>query len=445
MSVWKALRARLPQGLPLEEEIWNKRHRGLVLTLWAHAIAVPIFGIVRDQGVLHVPLETAPLVVFALVASAPGRSRGFRAAMATVGLLTSSGIIVHFSGGSIEAHFHFFVMVTLVILYQSWFPFLIAVAYVFLHHGVFGTIAPRSVYNHPAAIADPWTWAAIHGLFILGLCVAGLIVWKRTEELTTAREEAQRQLYEAADRANRIKNEFLSQMSHELRTPLNAVLGFTQLLEMDPLTAEQKQATGEILKGGKHLLELINEVLDLARIEAGGLRLSMEAIDAVDVADECVSLLTPVAAQSGIRLVLEKQAAADRSIWVTVDRQRLKQVLLNLISNGIKYNGEHGSVSVSFERAERDQRLKIHVTDTGPGIAPEQMEQLFAPFERLGAEGSEIEGTGLGLALSKPLMEAMGGSISVASEPRRGSTFTVEVGLAGRPSVPADHVLRVGA
>lgn len=260
------------------------------------------------------------------------------------------------------------------------------------------------------------------------------------EEMAREREAAR----VAAERANRAKSEFLSQMSHELRTPLNAVLGFAQLLEMDQLTPDQNQSTQEIIRGGKHLLGLINEVLDISRIEAGRLQLSLESLNVIEITDECISLVTPLADQSGIGLFFETQGIPGRSVPVTADRQRLRQVLLNLISNAIKYNCERGEVHVSLERAEGD-RVKIHVTDTGGGIAPERMEQLFTPFERLGAEGSAIEGTGLGLALSKPLVEAMGGSISVASEPGSGSTFTVELRLAHASSVPPDNGIPPGA
>jgi PAS domain S-box-containing protein len=254
---------------------------------------------------------------------------------------------------------------------------------------------------------------------------------KAEQERESAREEA--------DRANRAKSDFLSRMSHELRTPLNAVLGFAQLLEMDHLRPEQKEATGEILKAGKHLLELIDEVLDISRIEAGRLRLSLEPVDAVHTVEECISLLRPQAEQEGVTLTLEPQDAPDRSAYVTADRQRLKQVMLNLISNGIKYNRQHGSVRVSIDQTEQRRRIRIDVTDTGRGIPAEQMEQLFAPFERLGAEGSNIEGTGLGLALSRPLVEAMGGAISVTSEPGTGSTFSVELAAAVDAGVLEDR------
>jgi PAS domain S-box-containing protein len=245
----------------------------------------------------------------------------------------------------------------------------------------------------------------------------------------SARVEMERQRESArdeADRANRAKNEFLSRMSHELRTPMNAILGFAQLLEMDGLSDEQKDWIREILKAGQHLLELINEVLDISRIEAGKLRLSLEPVDVVQTIDECISLLAPFASEESIELRLDRTAISGSSVYVMADRQRFKQVMLNIISNGIKYNRENGHVRIWFELLEGD-KLRTSVTDTGQGIAPSRIKELFAPFERLGAEELGIEGTGLGLALSKPLVEAMGGTISVASEVGKGTTFSVEL------------------
>jgi PAS domain S-box-containing protein len=243
-------------------------------------------------------------------------------------------------------------------------------------------------------------------------------------------DEERAAAHEEADRANRAKNEFLSRMSHELRTPLNSVLGFAQLMQMEPLAPRQEDAAREILKAGTHLVELIDEVLDIARIEAGKLRLSLEPVDAVLVIDECISLLGPQAAQEQVGVAMEPIDADTDPMYVIADRQRLKQFLLNLLSNGIKYNREGGSVRVSIERTVEGSRIRIDVSDTGRGIPPERLERLFSPFDRLGIEETGIQGTGLGLALTKPLVEAMGGTISVSSEPGRGSTFSVDLASA---------------
>jgi PAS domain S-box-containing protein len=229
-----------------------------------------------------------------------------------------------------------------------------------------------------------------------------------------------------AERANRAKSEFLSRMSHELRTPLNAILGFAQVLQLDELSDEKKESVLQILRGGEHLLALINEVLDIARIEAGHLALSAEAVDARDIVQLAMELVQPLAQQRDVSLVVDESRAADAVILA--DRQRLHQILLNLLSNAVKYNRRGGRVTVGFEEVE-GERLRIVVTDTGIGIPPDNLERLFQPFERLGAERTPVEGTGLGLAVSRGLAEAMGGILGVTSEVDRGSTFWVELAL----------------
>jgi PAS domain S-box-containing protein len=236
-------------------------------------------------------------------------------------------------------------------------------------------------------------------------------------------EQAQREAQEAADAANRSKNEFLSRMSHELRTPLNAVLGFGQLLELESLTVDQQESVDQILKGGRHLLDLINEVLDISRIEAGELALSPEAVLASELIQETVDLIRPLADQRDIQLVIDRSGC---DCYVFADRQRTKQVLLNLLSNAVKYNRPRGTVAIGCEQPT-PTRLRITVADTGPGIAADQLDRLFTPFERLGAEHTNIEGTGIGLALSQRLTEAMAGTLTATSTLGEGSTFAVDL------------------
>ena len=236
-------------------------------------------------------------------------------------------------------------------------------------------------------------------------------------------DDARRDAQEAAEAANRAKSAFLSRMSHELRTPLNAVLGFGQLLEVDELTDNQRDSVGHILKAGRHLLALINEVLDISRIEAGELALSPEPVLVNDIIQETVDLIRPAVDQRGIQLVVDRSGGCD--CYMFADRQRAKQILLNLLSNAVKYNRARGTIALSCQR-KTDTRVSISVADTGYGIASERLGLLFMPFERLGAESTDVEGTGIGLALSKSLAEAMGGSIEAASILGQGSTFSVE-------------------
>ncbi len=226
-----------------------------------------------------------------------------------------------------------------------------------------------------------------------------------------------------ADAANRAKSEFLSRMSHELRTPLNVVLGFGQVLEMADLGREQREHVGHILTAGRHLLELIDEVLDISRIESGRTRFQLEPVEVLDLVRQTVRLLEPMAQARGITVSVAPGGDKDE-LWAVANAQRLKQVLLNLLSNAIKYNRDEGAVTVTCGLDDAGG-MKITVTDTGPGIPPEKLGLLFQPFERLGAEATDVPGTGLGLALSKVLVEAMKGKIGAESTVGTGSAFWV--------------------
>ncbi|NDV13505.1 PAS domain-containing hybrid sensor histidine kinase/response regulator [Crenobacter caeni] len=239
-----------------------------------------------------------------------------------------------------------------------------------------------------------------------------------------ARSQALETALTEANAANQAKSSFLSSMSHELRTPLNAVIGFAQMLEFDDaLDEDQHDNVAEILKAGRHLLALINEVLDLAKIEAGRVELSPEPVDARELVDECMHLVLPLARARGISL-----APVAVSGTMQGDRVRLKQVLLNLLSNAIKYNRDGGSVQVSSR--VQDGRLTLEVADTGPGIPAGKLGGLFEPFNRLGVENSSVEGTGIGLSICKRLVELMGGEIGAISEEGVGSRFHFSMPLA---------------
>jgi signal transduction histidine kinase len=239
--------------------------------------------------------------------------------------------------------------------------------------------------------------------------------------------EAQRALELAkveAEKANVAKSEFMSRMSHELRTPLNSVLGFAQILQMELESQDELEMIGYIVKSGGYLLELINEVLDISRVESGNIGVSLELVSIEAIVLECLERVSSEAAVAGVAITDQCAGAA----LVRADPQHLQQVLVNLLSNAIKFNLAGGTVTLTC--AEDDGRVRLSVTDTGPGIAPQLHDRLFAPFDRLDAEAKGIEGTGLGLALSKGLMEAIGGSLGVDSEPGVGSTFWIELPLA---------------
>jgi PAS domain S-box-containing protein len=536
--------------------------------LWLHVVGLTLFAWLRGYDLIHALGHGAPLVVLACMAMAVKGNRRAAAAFVSLGLISSSALLVHSWDGVIEGHFHFFVMIALLTLYEDWFPFLLAAAYVVVHHGLMGALDPGGVYNHPDAVAHPWKWAAIHGGFVVAAGTASVVAWRLNENVRVAQikdiaerrraEESLREsrellaeaqklaqlgswewsletgevtwseelyrifgldpeievssyskffervhpderrkveaiidrslarrepfheemqiiradeavriidahgqvaldtdgnpekmvgtaqdvterrmverklaLQEEAEKEHRARSDFLSRISHELRTPLNSILGFAQLMEMDDLDPVQRDNVGLIIKGGNHLLQLINEVLEISRIEAGTMTVSLEPVQVGSSVGEVLNLLEPLAAEHGV--TLENDVAPDCEDHVQADAQRLKQVLLNLVSNAIKYNKQHGSVRISLESPSADRTL-ILVTDTGHGISEENQAKLFTPFDRLGADETAIEGTGLGLALSKLLTEAMGGTLAVESEPWIGSTFTVGLASAAGPA-----------
>ena len=268
------------------------------------------------------------------------------------------------------------------------------------------------------------------GLLEADLLEAADLLEQRERELHSARDEAVA--------ATRAKDQFLSRISHELRTPLTAVLGFGQLLQFENLSPDDADSVNHIVAAGEHLLALINDVLDIARIETGNLSLSLEPILLSEVVEESVSLMRPLADEHRVTTEVRDLDG----LAVQADRQRLKQVLINLVSNAIKYNREGGSIVVSSVSTS-DGTVTVEVTDTGVGIDEKNLQRLFQPFERLGAEQSGIEGVGVGLSLCRSLTEAMHGSIEASSELGEGSTFSVTL-PAATVAAPTDRRDRGG-
>jgi PAS domain S-box-containing protein len=248
---------------------------------------------------------------------------------------------------------------------------------------------------------------------------------KVESELTNAKS--------AAEKANLAKSDFLSSMSHELRSPLNAILGFAQLMDSasPSPTVSQKESIVQILQAGWHLLKLINEILDLAVIESGKVSLSKESVSLAEVMSECRTMMEPQAQQRDVKLTFPRFLTP---LYVRADRTRLKQIIINLISNAIKYNKERGTVIVNC-RTTKPGRTRISVTDTGAGLSPEKLAQLFQPFNRLGQEASGVAGTGIGLIVTKRLTELMEGVLGVESTVGKGSVFWCELGSAEAPQL----------
>ena len=250
------------------------------------------------------------------------------------------------------------------------------------------------------------------------------------EDITQRKKTAAalEQAKDEAERANNAKSEFLSRMSHELRTPLNAILGFSQVLERQELPVIQRERVGHIYRAGQHLLSLINEVLEIARIETGKIQLSVEPVCMGDALSEVLDIIRPLASQRRIQIERNDFVSADTNILA--DRQRLKQVLLNILSNAVKYNSDGERIVVTLE--QRSANLRVTVADNGPGIPADKRNRLFGAFDRLGAENTTTQGTGLGLALSKRLTEAMGGRIG-ENQPEKGASFWIEFPIVESP------------
>jgi signal transduction histidine kinase len=384
-----------------------------------------MFGFLMDRYVVLGSIGGLILIGLAALATSQALANRFRAAVATVGLILASTLLVHLSGGFIEAHFHFFVMMAVIVLYQDWMPFLVALIAVVVDHGVIGTLAPAMVYNHSAAQHQPWHWALIHGGFILAESAALLIYWRvnETVQVDLSREK------ERAEASSRAKSQFLANMSHEIRTPMNGVLGMAELLLLTNLTDKQRHYAEQIRGSGTQLLYLINDILDFSKIEAGKIVLEHNPFDLSAVAAETVESFIESARTKGLNLSCALEGGLQTK--VAGDAHRLRQVLTNLIGNAIKFT-ESGGVTVTVLGIPHvSGGFKIVVQDTGIGISEEAQALLFQEFSQ--ADGSTTRkygGTGLGLAISKRLVEMMQGSIGVQGAIGSGSRFWFTVRFA---------------
>jgi len=272
------------------------------------------------------------------------------------------------------------------------------------------------------------------GVLLLVIVAVFLANRRLRREITDriAAEEAMHLAKDEAENANQAKSDFLSSISHEFRTPLNSIMGFSQLLQSDrksPLDDTQAEAVGHIFSAGKHLHDLISELLDLTRIQSRQLEINFASVEVTGLIRECIDMTQPLTINNNLEIVFDRDAdIIVDELRLRADPVRLKQVMLNLLSNAIKYNRRDGKVFVTIETLD-DERCRILVRDTGDGVPPDQKNHIFVPFERLGADKKSIDGTGIGLSVSRNLVEMMGGQLDFESEEGVGSTFWLDLPL----------------
>ncbi len=396
----------------------------------------------------------------ALIRFRPG-AHGTRLSIAVAQGLTVA-ILIHLTGGRIETHFYVFVSLALLAFYRDWTVLVAMSAVVAVDHFVRGIYWPQSVYG--VATASPWRfaehagWVVMEDLYLWILCRQSVLeIWGNAErqarlEITNAemtavntqlrdeiveRQRIQHELEQsknAAEGANRAKSEFLANMSHELRTPLNSVIGFSDVLSeraFGPLNENQAQYVTDILESGQHLLALVNDVLDLAKIEAGSVEINLSAVDVGRLVERSLQMFRERAIRGGVRLSAKIGQCSDH---FEADERRLKQLLYNLLSNAIKFTPEGGEVRVEVDFSA--DMLELRVSDTGVGIPHQLQEKIFESFFQADSTLSKnAQGTGLGLAVARQIVELHGGAICVQSEPNQGSTFIVRLPVVNRERI----------
>lgn len=403
---------------------------------WFHAVIIALVGpalgysleisleaLFRDGTVLHTLMEGFVVGLFAILGGWRRASRTFQASAVGVGLMTSSAILVHLSGGYIELHFHFFVMLSFLALYQDWIPYVLAILYVAIHHGLAGALWPEEVYNHAAAFNAPWTWGGIHAFFVLWSCVGSIIAWRFNEVvLGQVRKQT-----EELKKLNELQADFTAMVAHDLRSPLTAVMSTSAMLEdglLGPVTEEQKKWLGKIETTCRKLVDLVNDFLDISKIEAGKLDLIKEKLDLYELVRGSLDSYLPLAKVKNISLSSRIDPNLPR---ISADARRLEQVISNLLSNAIKFTPEGGAIEVGASQKTNDG-VRLWVKDTGAGISPDELAQLFEKYRQTQTgKSSEQKGSGLGLVICKMIAEAHGGKIVVESRPGQGSTFTVNL------------------
>jgi signal transduction histidine kinase len=429
---WTSL--RFPRHSSLPPETWKRRHRGILVLLAAQAAGLVAFGVFMGKGVGHALLEGGVVALLALAAAFAPVGQRARSVLAGFGLMSCSAILTHLSGGYIEAHFHFFVMLGVIFLYEDWLPYVLAVGYVAVHHGVAGTLDPLSVYNHPDAIAHPWAWAGVHALFILGLSAALVVAWNALEQSRRNETSALQQAHDLKRQLNTQEKmaalgSLASGLAHEVRTPLTVVAVNAALIERQALHTEDpalsqalRTHAREIQAGVERMNGLVLQLRRFHALAPGDTR--VVALDAV--VRDAVALFT-AANRSGVKVTLDLGPTPPARLQPL----GVQQVVINLVANAADaVDLETGEIVVRT-RAEPG-RAVLFVDDNGRGMSEEVQRRAFDPLFT-----TKAEGMGLGLHIVTRIVTAHGGDIALVSAPGKGTSFTIRF--------PADDASAAGA
>jgi len=422
------VRGTLPQGRSLPDHVWWGRHRAILLILWLHVPALAILAVYFGSGP-DVASGVAVVATSAALATATWGGRRWRSAMATVGLLSASCVLVGMGEGRVELAFHFFVTIALVMLYQDGFPFLIAVGFVAVYAVVSAGLETMGVWPPAGTWSSPWLRAAVGELLILATATANLANWRLNEDSRAEAERSFRQLYEGQravvrelQQSQRLKDELYNVVSHELRTPLTGILGFGELLltRDDRLTAEQrKQHLGRIVREANRLKRVVDNLVYSSKvIQQDG----SAAADLRGVVGAVIEDLDDVPGRERLDLEVDLRAARE----VAMPAEALRLVMVNLLGNALKYATPLTTVRVAV-RAAGPSLLAVSVSNVGPPITAADRERIFEPFVQLDSSLTRsASGVGLGLHIVRRLVESYGGAVDVDSVDDL-VTFTVTV------------------
>ena len=423
------LRSRLPAGHALSEENWQHQHKTILVLLWLHAIGIVCYGVIAGYPLGNSLLEAAAIAVAAILAGVVRGGRRIRSSLATLGLLTSSAVLVHLSGGFDEMHFQFFLIMVIVALYQDWVPFALAIGYIIGENVIFGLYDPAVfVYHGAPGVAG----IAIHAAFIVAAAVAGLVHW-RLDESTHVQLASEQVARADVEDALHARDDVLSVVAHDLKNPLGAMKGYAQLLRRQCAVA--KVAEAERTEDGLAKIEaaatktaaLVDDLLDVVRVQMGEtLDLNLRRTDLVSLARQVVAEYQPTTGRH--RIVVDTMAS---EFVFQCDPDRIRRVLANLLANAIKYSSG-GDVIVRIDREEGafGTWALLSVRDQGVGISASELSEIFERFRRVRNTPGRIEGMGVGLASARLIVEQHGGSIRVSSQLGVGSTFIIRLPVA---------------